>query len=91
MTTKAIAISKLATELNISKVAASSVYSVVAEIALEGLKEDGMTIVPGLGRLKAVTRSARKARNPKTGASIDVPAKVVLKLVTAKGVKAQFN
>lgn len=91
MTTKAFAIARLAVELDMTKAAAARVYETVAGIALGSAKADGLAILPGIGRLKAVTRSARKARNPKTGESINVPERVVLKLVPAKYVKAAFN
>ena len=91
MTTKASAILKLAKALEITKPEAALVYGTVAEIALEGVHQNGVFILPGLGRLKALTRNARKARNPKTGTMIDVPAKVVLKLIPSKVVKDQFK
>ena len=39
---------------------------------------DGFAVLPDLGRFKAVTKPARKARNPRTGAMVDVPAKTTL-------------
>lgn len=35
--------------------------------------------IPGVGKLSVINKAARTARNPQTGASIQVPAKRVLK------------
>lgn len=43
------------------------------------LISEGQAVFPGLGRLKMVTRPARKGHNPKTGAVIDIPEKTVVK------------
>jgi DNA-binding protein HU-beta len=90
MSTKANAIAKLAESMNVSKAQAATVYEQVASIALATVKAEGLAIIPGLGRLKVNVRPARKARNPKTGAVIDVPQRTILKLVPSKDVKDQF-
>ena len=46
----------------------------------------GFTI-PGLGKLVKVERAARTGRNPGTGATIQIPAKTVLKFKIAKAAK----
>jgi DNA-binding protein HU-beta len=43
--------------------------------------------IPGVGKLKAVAKAARTARNPKTGAPISVPASTAIKFVAAKSLK----
>ena len=43
------------------------------------LATEGEVVLPGLGRIKAVIKPERAARNPKTGEAITVPAKTVLK------------
>jgi len=43
--------------------------------------------VPGLGKLVLVNRKARIGRNPATGATIQIPAKKVLKFRVAKAAK----
>ena len=47
---------------------------------------NGFTI-PGLGKLVKVRRKARTGRNPATGATIQIPAKTVLKFRIAKAAK----
>ena len=44
----------------------------------------GATTLGGVGKLASAKREARKARNPSTGATIDVPAKTVVKFKVAK-------
>ncbi len=44
-------------------------------------------VIPGLGKLVKVARAARTGRNPATGATIQIPAKTVLKFKIAKAAK----
>lgn len=90
MTTKASTIAKLAEELGVKKTQAAAIYDAVASVVLDDVRESSVAILPGLGRVKAVVRPARKARNPKTGGVIDVPQRTVLKLVTSKEAKERF-
>jgi len=43
--------------------------------------------LPGLGKLVLVNRAARMGRNPATGATIQIPAKRVVKFRVAKAAK----
>jgi DNA-binding protein HU-beta len=43
--------------------------------------------IPGLGKLVLVNRKARMGRNPATGATIQIPAKRVVKFRVAKAAK----
>jgi DNA-binding protein HU-beta len=54
-------------------------------MAYKGAK-DGF-VIPGLGKLVKVNRKARMGRNPATGATIQIPAKIVLKFRIAKAAK----
>ncbi|MBK6742477.1 MAG: HU family DNA-binding protein [Hydrogenophilales bacterium] len=57
----------------------------LGDVATEQMKlETGEIPLPGLGKLKAATRAARKGVNPATGAEIDVPAKNTAKFVPSK-------
>ena len=44
-------------------------------------------VIAGLGKLIKVQRNARTGRNPATGATIQIPAKTVLKFKIAKAAK----
>lgn len=66
--------------------AKSDVVAVMAaqtQITIATLKS-GDSIVTDTGKLSAVKREARTARNPSTGATIDVPAKTVVKFKASK-------
>lgn len=53
----------------------------------EGVVRDGKVTLVGFGTLILKTQAARKARNPRTGEAIDVPAKTVVKFKPAKDFK----
>lgn len=58
-----------------------------------GSELDAGGIVPlfGLGRLTVVQRAACKRRNPRTGESVDVPAKRAVKFKPGKELKTTLN
>jgi len=58
-------------------------FEVVAEILLK----QGRVEIDGFGIFELKRRSARRARNPRTGDRLDVPAKVVVKFRPAKALK----
>lgn len=47
--------------------------------------------LPGIGKLKTTHRAARTGRNPQTGAAIEIPAKRLVKLTTAKALDDYLN
>ncbi len=60
----------------------------LADVAHVQLGTEGGEIpLPGLGKLKAATRAARKGINPATGAEIEIPARNAVKFVAAKALK----
>lgn len=63
---------------------ASGVMTFVANILKVAIKKDGRISIPGLGVFKIATRKARKGRNPKTGETLKIKAKKVLKFKAAK-------
>ncbi|MCA0406201.1 MAG: HU family DNA-binding protein [Proteobacteria bacterium] len=79
MATQAEFIDALAKAADITKADADRIARAYAKVALEQGKS-GFAALPDLGRFKSVTRPARKARNPRTGNMIDVPAKTSLVL-----------
>ncbi len=79
MATQAEFIDALAKAAGVTKAEADRIARAYAEVAIAQAK-GGFAALPDLGRFKAVTRPARKARNPRTGTMIDVPAKTSLVL-----------
>ena len=83
--TKAQIVAKLAEAACLSKKQVNDVLAVLTDLAYKEAK-NGFTL-PGLGKLVIVNRKARKGRNPATGATINIPAKRVLKFRIAKAAK----
>jgi len=57
------------------------------EMALSEVKKNGEFSVMNLGKLIKQNRAARMGRNPATGATINIPAKTVVKFRVAKACK----
>ena len=75
----------LADKVGVTKKQAAAMMEALAQIAYAEAK-DGFTI-PGIGKLVIVNRKARLGRNPKTGETIQIPAKRALKFRIAKAAK----
>ncbi len=83
--TKSQIIADIAEATEISKKQAATALEALVAMAYKGAK-NGFTI-PGLGKLVLVNRKARVGRNPATGATINIPAKKVVKFRIAKMAK----
>ena len=59
----------------------------LSEIAYREVRGTGEITLPGIGKLVKKDRAARMGRNPMTGESIQIPAKVVVKFRVAKAAK----
>lgn len=79
MATLAEFVEEFAKKTDLSKAEADRVARTYAEIAKKFAKK-GFVTLPELGRFKKVERKARKARNPRTGAMVNVPKKTYLAL-----------
>ena len=83
---KALSKSQIATEIatkaEISKKQAAGILEHLAELAYKNAKNS--FTLPGIGKLVLVNRKARVGRNPATGATINIPAKKVVKFRVAK-------
>ena len=69
----------------ISKKQAVEILDHLAQLAYKNAK-DTFTL-PGIGKLVLRNRAARLGRNPKTGETIQIPAKRVVKFRVAKAAK----
>ena len=56
------------------------------EVAKEELKNDGKISLVGFGTIGTTVRPARKGHNPKTGTSIKIAAKKVVKFKPAANI-----
>ncbi len=83
--TKSQIVAGVAEAAGIAKKQAACAIEALVKMAYAGAK-DGF-VIPGLGKLVKVRRKARMGRNPATGATIQIPAKTVLKFRIAKAAK----
>jgi len=75
----------IAERAEISKKQAVEILEHIAQLAYKNAKNS--FTIPGLGKLVLVNRKARLGRNPKTGETIQIPAKRVVKFRVAKACK----
>jgi DNA-binding protein HU-beta len=70
-----------------TKTKAEKVVETIIETITNELKKGGEVAIAGLGSFVVKKRAARQARNPKTGATVSVPATTVPKFKPAKALK----
>lgn len=63
------------------------VLKTAGDVIQAALTEEGEAILPGIGRLTVRARAARNGRNPATGATITIPARLVPHFSAAKVLK----
>ena len=85
MKSKSEVIAELAETAGVEKKQSEAMLDALVKMAYREASE-GFTI-PGLGKLVKVDRAAWTGRNPATGATIQIPAKTVLKFKIAKAAK----
>jgi DNA-binding protein HU-beta len=83
--TKSQIVDALAEKTSVEKKTAEAMLECLAQLAYENAKDE--FTVPGIGKLIVVDQKARTARNPATGATIQIPAKKALKFRVAKAAK----
>ena len=80
--TKSQTVAVLAEKTGLAKSQVDQLLEELAKLAYAEAK-NAFTI-PGIGKLVLVNRKARVGRNPATGATIQIPAKTVVKFRVAK-------
>jgi DNA-binding protein HU-beta len=85
--TKAQLMSSLAETWGVSKKEASEMYDGLVAMLYKEVNRSGEIMLPGLGKFAKKHRDARTGRNPMTGATIQIPAKTVLKFTVNKAAK----
>ena len=86
--TKSQIIEALAERAGVEKKTTEAMLDCLAQLAYENAKDE--FTVPGIGKLIVVDQKARTARNPATGATIQIPAKKALKFRVAKAAKDEI-
>lgn len=85
--TKSALMSALADKTGLSKKDVNGFVDTLVNLAYTEVKKNGVFVVPGIGKLVKMKRAARQGRNPATGATIQIPAKTVVKFRVAKAAK----
>lgn len=70
-----------------TKAQAEKSVDIMLDSIVSTLKKGGEVSIAGLGIFSTKTRAARTARNPRTGAAVQVPAMNVPKFRAAKALK----
>jgi DNA-binding protein HU-beta len=83
--TKSQILGNLAERTGVSKKDAGAFVEELVKLAYKEAKNS--FTIPGLGKIVLVNRKARLGRNPATGATIQIPAKRVVKFRIAKAAK----
>lgn len=91
---KAEIINNIAEEHGITKVAAKAIFEqVFADVtaAMMSKKAGNKITIPGFGTFKMEKRPARTGRNPRTGESMKIPAKQVVKFKASTTLSEKIN
>jgi len=76
----------------VTKSTVKDIVESIVEVVREQIIENQENVqIPNLGIFKYNVRNARKARNPKTGESVDVPAKATVTFKLAKSFKDELS
>ena len=82
---KNMLINTIASEANITKTEAANMLTIVASAIKQTVEADNTVRLAPLGSFSLKHRAARTARNPRTGESVDVPARDVIVFKASKG------
>jgi len=75
----------------ISKANVNRFYDGLVELAKKQLQSQGEFVLPGLGVLRVRVRKATTGRNPRTGETIRIPRKKVVRFRAYKDLRELFN
>jgi len=84
-------INAVAEKSELSKKDATKAVDAVFETVSDALKDGDKVQLIGFGNFEVRERSARKGRNPQTGAEIDIPASKVPAFKPGKALKDAVN
>lgn len=89
--TKADLVEKVSREAEMTKKDAEQLVEIIFESIIGSLNKGEKIELRGFGSFRVRERNARKGRNPKTGASVDIPAKRVAYFKPGKELKELIN
>jgi DNA-binding protein HU-beta len=82
---------QITTQYELKKSIGSDLVDSVVDAIIARVASGEKLLISGLGSFSLLKKPARKARNPKTGESVDVAAKTVVKFSAAKAIKEAIN
>jgi len=90
--TKSVLIEKISEKLEgLSKKQTEVIIETIFDSIKDSLSKGGKVEIRGFGNFRLRARNARKARNPKTGAGVDVPPKKVPYFKVGKELREMVN
>ena len=89
--TKNELIEKVAKKSHLTKRAAADAVNSTFGLIQDNLLRGEKTIITGFGTFLVRSRVARRGRNPKTGATIQIPGKKLPSFVAGKTIKRQVR
>ncbi len=85
--TKADIVERISATTGLTKKDTAMVINRFFEVVTEALSQGNNIEIRGFGSFKVKTRRARKARNPRTGETVDVPSRQVPTFKPSKELK----
>ena len=89
--TKAELVQFIAENADLTKADATRALDAMVEGVTKGLKEDGKVTLVGFGTFTAKKREAREGRNPQTGETVKIAARVVPGFKAGNKLKESLN
>lgn len=74
-----------------TKTDAERAFNAVVKVLAAAIVKEESLAVPGLGSFRKVQRAARTGRNPRTGATLEIPASTSVKFQAAKDIRTALN
>jgi len=84
-------IERIIKRAGLTKANADRFYEGLIDVARNELVRNGRFVLPGLGALTVRTRKARTGRNPRTGQTIQIPQKKVVRFRAFKDMNLLLN
>ena len=85
--TQAEIVAHLAEKNGLKRAQVKGMLDALAALAVSEVKTSGEFTLPGIGKVVTAHREKRTGRNPKTGETMEIDAKTVVKFRAAKGLK----
>lgn len=89
--TKADLIDQIANGAGVSKKDAEAVVGAFFDVAVAAAKKGDKVAWPGFGSFQGVKKAATTARNPRTGETVKVPARMAMKFTASSTLKEALN